>query len=496
MTDPSAEMKERPAPPPAEVRLVTVRTFVIGIVAMWLILVAGWAARRGFELDAAADRRQEVREARLQLAGVEDLQNVFKAVNDAMEPSVVKIDVVRPEGTPQSRGRPTANSGSGVIVEVDDQARRPFGYVVTNEHVVRNADAVRVSLSDGRTLRARVVGDDPGTDLAILRVQAEGLIAAEWGDSDALRNGDWVLAFGSPFGFVGSMTAGIVSALNRTQSDVVLGPFNDQSYQDFIQVDAAINPGNSGGPLVDVAGRVVGINTAIFSRSGDFSGVGFAIPSNQAKRVYEDIRDRGRVVRGWVGVTGGPLSELPGVAERLGIDRDGGVLIARVFQDTPAAEAGLRRGDVVTRVDGEAVNDFQAFRNAAGFAKPGDTLELEVVRFGERLTIPLVVGERPAGQLNLDLQPLGIDLYGLELADRRGGPPVVTAVAPRSPADEAGIRPGHRVYAVNDRPVRTREEAVELMSIVPPVIGVEVRVATEAGVFRVLLRRDGRATGP
>ena len=495
-----------PPPPPQKTsdRLASIRAIVIGVVLMWVVLMLAWAGRKALDDRANAQREERASEARLRLAGVDELQGVFNTVNAAIEPAVVKIDVFRrtpaqdvpapgpggPGGTPGGV-IPEANSGSGVVVEVDNDARRPFGFVVTNNHVVRNADSVLVTLSDGRTVDATPVGTDPDSDLAVLRVVADGLIAAEWGDSDALRKGDWVLAFGSPFGFVGSMTAGIVSALNRTQSDGIVSPFRGQAYQDFIQVDAAINPGNSGGPLVDIAGKLVGINTAIFTRTGDFSGIGFAIPSNQAKRIYEDIRDHGRAVRGWVGVGGRTVREVAGAVEKLGLPDDGGVLIENVFRDTPAAEAGLQRGDVIRTVDGEPVSDFIRFRNVAGLARPGDTLELGVFRNRDMIELKLVVGEQPAGQLALDLTPLADKPYGLALAEvDGGGPPVVSEVEADGVAFRAGLRPGDRVYAVGGRPVAAADEARALINVPPPQLGVEVRVMSGDRVFNVLLREE------
>jgi S1-C subfamily serine protease len=473
---------------PAGEKLVALRTFVIGAVLMWLIAVAGWAATKGFESWSIGRVASDVETSKLRLASVAELQGVFNEVNAAVEPSVVKIDVLRPPNS--SQNGPETNSGSGVIVEVDTTGRSPVGYVVTNEHVIRGTSRVSVTLFDGRTVEATVIGDDSSTDLAVLRVPAVGLIAADWGDSDALRQGDWVLAFGSPFGFAGSMTAGIVSALNRTQSDVVLNPAGEFGYQDFIQVDAAINPGNSGGPLVDITGSIVGINTAIFTRTGDFSGIGFAIPSNQARRIFTDIRDTGRVVRGWVGVSGVSVRDLPGAADRLGLEDDRGVVINRVFRGTPAAEAGLLRGDVVVAIDDARIDDYPDLRNTASFATPGDVLTLAIIRDGESLDLPLTVGEAPAGQLTLPLEPLGVDLFGLELIDSNAGPPVVVSVERGSPASRAGIEPGDFVYSVNERPVMEAAAAERLLSMVPPTVGATVRIGDGSRVVQVLLRDD------
>ncbi len=482
------EDSDQPSPTPvANDRLVALRTVVIGIVLMWVVLVAGWAVRRGLESRAAEERAENVREARLRLAGVGELQGVFNEVNTSVEPSVVKIDVIRPPSRLSEGEVPSANSGSGVIIFVDDSFDTPIGHIITNEHVVRNASQISVTLNDGRQLDAKPMETDPQSDLAVLEVQAVGLIAAEWGDSDLLQKGDWVLAFGSPFGFVGSMTAGVVSALNRTQGDRILSPLGMATFQDFIQVDAAINPGNSGGPLADVSGKIVGINTAIFTRTGEFSGIGFAIPSNQARRVYEDIRDEGRVVRGWLGIQGSALSAIRGASQRLGLEDDRGVLVSRVFRDTPAAAAGLLRGDVITAIDDRRVDDYQELIVVIGFSTPGDSIPLDIMRDGQEQRLTVAVAERPQGQLALDLQPLGDDLYGLRLEDQASAPPVVVAVEPGSPAGRAGVRAGDVIFAVGGRSVMQAFEARTLLSRIPPQVGVVVRVATGSRVYEVFL---------
>jgi serine protease Do len=415
---------------------------------------------------------------------------------------VVKIDVERRPGARSTFGveTPEANSGSGVIVEVVERGRRNVGYVITNNHVVANAPRIAVTLFDGRRVEARLVGTDTLSDLAVLTIEADNLIAAEWGDSDTLRKGDWVLAFGSPFGFIGSMTSGIVSALNRTQSDGVMAP-QDNAYRSFIQVDAAINPGNSGGPLVNVQGKVVGINSAIFTRTGDFSGIGFAIPSNQARRVYEDLRDRGRVVRGWLGVNVASLDLIP-PAERPPILREierGGVLVTNVFRDTPAAEAGIRRGDVITKVEGQPVDDSNGVRTQAAFAKPGQTLALEVFRDGQHQEISIVVGEMPEGVLDLADASRGMNVfqpdartYGLRI-DEPANPlepssAMVVAVLEGSPAWDAGIRPGDVILSIQGYEVDTAEQANQLLTELNPTIGVTVRLLGNDREFEVQLR--------
>ena len=491
------------ARPEPSARFVSIRAAVVGAVLMWVILVGAWALNRGFDVWTAAQRERAASDARLRLASVEELSGVFNAVNTALEPAVVKIDVTRPASSaPDDPRRPPGgrdgNSGSGVIVQVDGDARRNVGYVVTNHHVVNGATRISVMLSDGRRVDARTLGTDPPTDLAVLQIDAPGLVSAEWGDSDTLRKGDWVLAFGSPFGFVGSMTAGVVSALNRTQTDGVISPGED-AYQAFIQTDAAINPGNSGGPLVSVAGQVIGINSAIFTRTGDFSGIGFAIPSNQARRVFEDIRDKGQVERGWLGVNVATVADMPEIARRLGFpEGESGVLVEQVWQGTPAAEAGLRRLDIVRLINGEPLNDYNGLRNRAAFARPGDRLTLTVWRGGEERDIEVTVGPMPQGRIDLsNLVPqLDTTSYGLKLANPPEGTPsgpagsaVVESVEPQSIAAGSGLRVGDRVIAVNGRPIANADDARQAIAFGNADLGVELHVITDGRVLTVVLRR-------
>ena len=250
-----------------------------------------------------------------------------------------------------------------------------------------------ITLSDGRKIKnATLVGADPKTDLAVVKIQADKLIPAKWGNSDDLSKGDWIMAFGSPFGYVGSMTHGIVSALHRQAG--ILGTFG---YENFVQVDAPINPGNSGGPLVNIHGEVVGINTLIASRSGGFQGVGFAIPSNQAKQVYQILKDKGKVVRGWLGVEIADVSKLPEEAKSSGYQGEDGVLVKGVLRDTPAA-GKLQSGDVVTALDGKPVKDTQQLRGAIALMAPDTEVTLQVIRDGKSQDVKIKLGEQPASE--------------------------------------------------------------------------------------------------
>ena len=479
-----------PEPPPARgtERLRTVRTLVVAVVAMWVVLVGAWAVDRAMTQNAFASEKQDVAAARLRLAGVEELSGVFNEVNTAVEPAVVKLDVLRAGGRTGRGGRavPEANSGSGVIVDAADGA----GYVVTNNHVVANASQIQVTLADGRRVDGEAVGTDPESDLAVVKIEADQLVPAEWGDSDAIKKGDWVLAFGSPFNFVGSMTAGIVSALHRTQYDGIRTPGGSDAYQNYIQTDAAINPGNSGGPLVNVRGQIIGINSAIFSRTGDFSGIGFAIPSNQAKRVYADIRESGRFVRGYVGVTVLPADAAPDRAKLAGYEGRGGVIVTDVYRDTPAAAAGLRRDDVITRVGDTPVNDGQTLRNVTAFAKPGEKVGVELVRDGKPMTLPVTIGEYPTDLLQLaSTDPLGG--FGLTLQNTPQGPVEVASVKQDSPAADAGVRAGDVVIAVDRQPIQNARQAQELLAEADPRAGVVLTVGSGNRMYNLVLRDDG-----
>ncbi|RMF38423.1 MAG: PDZ domain-containing protein, partial [Planctomycetota bacterium] len=280
----------------------------------------------------------------------------------------------------QRREKIRAGIGSGFIVS-------PDGYVLTNHHVIEQADELQVELHDGRTFRAEVIGADDKSDVAVLKIDATGLTAARLGDSSAVQVGDWVIAIGSPFGLNQTVTAGIISATHR-EADIISG-----GYEDFLQTDAAINPGNSGGPLVNLRGEVIGINTAINSRTGTNIGIGFAIPSNMAARVLEDLVTNGRVVRGFIGAS---LREVrPDEAENLqlppGYAR--GVLIERVLQGGPADRSGLAPGDVVIGLGGRPVRSSEHFRNTVAMSRPGEEVLVDVLRDGQTRRIAIAVDE-------------------------------------------------------------------------------------------------------
>ncbi len=340
--------------------------------------------------------------------------------------------------------------GSGLIVRKD-------GYILTNNHVVEGADDLTVKLHDGRELAATVVGRDPATDLAIIKVRADGLPAAQFGDSDQLRVGQWVLAVGDPFGLNDTITSGIVSARGRSNVHIA-------QYEDFIQTDAAINPGNSGGPLVDLDGRVVGINTAIASRNGGNMGVGFAIPINMVKTEMQTLIKGEHVTRGWLGIAIQDLT--PGLAESFKYDSTKGALVSDVQSGSPAEKAGLKAGDVVTRFEDKPVTGPSELRNEVAGTSPGTKADVTVFRDGREKNLTVKVGElkeeataaattghEESSALGLavgNLSPQTAQELGYS-SDQTGV--LVTAVEPSSLAADAGIQPNDLILSVQDKPV-------------------------------------------
>ena len=270
--------------------------------------------------------------------------------------------------------------GSGVLISSS-------GYILTNHHVIKGADEILVALKDGRTARAKLVGADPETDLAILSISLENLPSIIVGKSAALRVGDVVLAIGNPFGVGQTVTMGIVSAKGRSHLGI-------NTFENFIQTDAAINPGNSGGALVNAAGHLVGINTAIFSKSGGSQGIGFAIPTAIAKRVMEDILQLGHVVRGWLGIE--PQDITTQLAESFGLKNTMGVIVAGVLRNGPADQAGIKPGDIITHIDGNSVEDSNDALNIIAGARPGNKLSIDLLRDGKKISTKAEVTQRPA----------------------------------------------------------------------------------------------------
>lgn len=358
-----------------------------------------------------------------------------------------------PFGNPVQRGQ-----GSGFIISAD-------GYIVTNNHVVGEADRMEVTLADGRRYEAVLVGADPQTEVALIKIDARDLPTVKLGDSNALRVGEWVLAIGSPFGLNHTVTSGIVSARGRGNVGIV-------DYADFIQTDAAINPGNSGGPLINLDGEVVGMNTAILSPSGASAGIGFAIPINMVKYVVDELRDHGAVTRGYLGISIQQLT--PELARYFGLDQSRGILVAEVSPNSPAARAGLKRDDVIVEIDGRPVGESGAFRSHISTTPPGTEVTLTVLRNGKRIEKDVRVGTLPQperqarrtdgggsdiedaglkGKIGVGVQPLTSELAAQLGLDENESGLLVTQVVPGSPAARAGLRPGAVIKEVNRRPV-------------------------------------------
>jgi serine protease Do len=338
--------------------------------------------------------------------------------------------------------------GSGFIID-------PDGTIITNNHVVDGAQKVVVTLVDGKSFDAKVVGRDPKSDIAILKIDAkQTLAAAPLGDSDQLEVGEWVLAVGNPFGLDHSVTTGIVSAKGR---HIGAGP-----YDSFIQTDASINPGNSGGPLVNLRGEVVGINTAIFSQTGGNIGIGFAIPTNLAKELVPQLKDKGKVVRGYLGVTIQKVTS--DIAATMGLKNENGALVADVAAGGPAERAGLKSGDVIVEFNGKPIKDSSELPLEVARVAPGKTAQVKILRDSKLSDVTVTVGElkesevvaearQGQGDFGMTVQPVNpatAESLGLERAEGL----LVSSVKPGSAADEAGIRRGDIITQINRRPVR------------------------------------------
>ncbi len=362
-----------------------------------------------------------------------------------------------PRREPPQKERRTINQGSGFVFSSKKGLLSDKTYILTNNHVVEGAEKIRVKFQEGREFDAEIKGTDPKSDVAVIEIKTGGVPALPWGDSSELDVGEWVVAMGNPFGLSHSLTVGVVSAKGRTTLGI-------SDYEDFIQTDAAINPGNSGGPLVNLNGEVVGVNTAIFSRSGGYMGVGFAIPSDLARKVAEQLIDTGEVIRGYLGIVIQPLtSEL---AESFNLDETQGVLVAQVSKDSPAEKAGLKQGDVIVSYQGKPVTDIGDFRNRVSLTPPGSRETLSIIREGGRRDVAVTIGKlsetetlaqgsaQTADELGLTVQTLTPEL-AKQFDAKAGEGVVVTQVKRGSIAARAEIKTGDVILQVNRKKVNS-----------------------------------------
>ena len=445
-------------------------------------------------------------------AVLQAMEEAFSAVADRVTPAVVNVSTTPRRGAPGSSGddpqrfreffgeefyerflrrRPREESrasGSGVIMD-------PAGYILTNHHVIENAQAITVRLSDSRKFTATLVGRDPKTDLAVLKVDAPApLPAAAMGDSDRLRVGQWVIAIGNPFGLDRTVTVGIVSATARTRVGVA-------TYENFIQTDASINPGNSGGPLLNLDGRVVGINTAIVAAG---QGIGFSIPINEARAVMSQLIARGKVVRGWLGIAIQDVTDE--LASSFGVREREGVLVADVMKGGPAEAAGLRAGDVIVELDGAKIREVPDLQRRVAAVTPGEAVKLRVVREGTPHRLDVRIGEMPAEEPVVATVEPQAEGFGLQVealtadgAERLGVPfsqgLLVTDVATGGPGERAGLRRGDIIIEVGRRPVHDARSLQQALAAAPGGPSVVVRVHRPGAGARtqyLVVEREGR----
>jgi serine protease Do len=350
--------------------------------------------------------------------------------------------------------------GSGVIIS-------PNGYIITNNHVIDKATEIRIQLADRREFKGKLIGADPKTDIAVVRIETEGLHAVPWGDSKGLRVGENVMAFGNPFGLNQTVTRGIVSAVGRTNMGI-------EDYEDFIQTDAAINPGNSGGGLVNIRGELIGINTAIETPSGGSSGVGFAIPSNMARQVAESLIKTGKVVRGWLGVSIGDVS--PAIGRASGLKEIRGAIVSEVTPGSPAAKAGIKVGDILLEFNGTEVQNRSQLAYQVGLTPVGSTVKAKIWRNNKEMTLDVVLGEMPKSlaergspgespgtEFTNVMNGISVQNLTPQLAQRLNLPAdttgvVISSLAPGSAAQEAGLQRGDVIQEVNRQEVRNVDE--------------------------------------
>ncbi|MDL0440988.1 DegQ family serine endoprotease [Stutzerimonas frequens] len=415
-------------------------------------------------VNISTKQKVPVRSATAQMPELEGLPPIFR---EFFEHSIPQM----PGGPGRGQQREAQSLGSGFIISED-------GYVLTNNHVVADADEIIVRLPDRSELEAKLVGADPRSDVAVLKVEGKGLPTVKIGRSDELKAGEWVLAIGSPFGFDHTVTAGIVSATGRS--------LPNESYVPFIQTDVAINPGNSGGPLFNLDGEVIGINSQIFTRSGGFMGLSFAIPIDVAMDVANQLRTDGKVSRGWLGVVIQEVNK--DLAESFGLERPAGALVAQVMDGGPAARSGLRVGDVILSLDGKPIVMSADLPHLVGALKPGSKARMEVVRDGDRKMLDVNIGAMPdegepvaasgSGQERSDNR-LGVKVTELTAEQKKSldlpGGVVITEIL-NGPAAMIGLRPGDVITHLNSQAINSAETFAQVAEQLPKNRSVSMRV--------------------
>lgn len=461
---------------------LSARTIKAAVLAAMISLFAGGCSTAWLSRDDSAGKTSNVAEPPAPVV-VDGVRTSYADVVAKTTPAVVQITAVIKAGSrdnpasapfddffqfpdaPRGNERPSQGLGSGVIVKDN-------GTILTNHHVIAGADRITVEMNDGKTFDAKVIGSDPPSDLAVIKIEAEGLPFLTLGDSDKVRIGDIVLAIGNPLGIGQTVTSGIISAKSRRT-----GLSDGSSFQDFLQTDAPINQGNSGGALVNTTGELIGINSQILSRSGGNIGIGFAIPSNMAKSVMEQLLENGVVKRGMLGVNIQNISS--DLAEGLGLDSNSGVIVSNVLKGSAAETAGIKRGDVIRKINGEEVEDDNFLRNRVAGTLPGSDVKLGIVRDGAEQEITVKLGEFKAeensekpgndgtegraeqngGKLGLSLQPLTPDTAEQLNIPQEVKGLVITDVDPSGAAAEKGLRRGDVVMEINRTPVSSLGDA-------------------------------------
>lgn len=376
--------------------------------------------------------------------------------------------------------RETTSLGSGVIVD-------KRGYILTNNHVVKDAEEIKVTLFDKGEFEGKVIGTDPKTDLAVVKIDSGDLPVMKWGDSDKLKVGETVIAVGSPYGLSQTVTSGIVSAKGRANVRIA-------EYEDFIQTDAAINPGNSGGPLINIKGELVGINTAIFSTTGGYQGIGFAIPSKMARTVMESLIKEGKVTRGWLGVTIQPITKE--LAKQFGLKEEKGVLISDVVEDSPADKAGIKRGDIIIEYNGRKVDDPLTLRNMAAATPPGKKTSLKIIREGNQKSLSVEIGELLADQKGLlglydnALKGVYVQDATPELRESLGIPARLKGVIVSDVKEDVGLMRGDLILEINRIRINSLKDYDRMVSKIKTGSDVLLLVYRDGRIFYMTIRGD------